>query len=172
MNSAIWGALLLGVSSVGLASCGGEAQSPVEANPDAPAGLTAADGRMNLPAVAGNPAGVYFTLTNDSDKQYTIRAVSVAGAESAMLHQTTEWNLQPDMQEVFQIAVPAGETLTLTQGNMHVMAMGVAEDLAPGGESEATITFVGGDKMSIPLVVLAAGDDGGVGAGEEEGGED
>ena len=167
MSKAVVGSVLLGLAALGLAGCGSEAEAPVQANPDAPAGVEASNGRMNLPAVAGNPAAVYFTLTNGGEKDYMIRSVNVAGAESAMMHQTTTWNLQPDMQEIFQMPVPAGGELVLEQGAMHVMAMNVSPDLSPGGETEVTVTFVGGDKISFPVAVRAAGD-----TGEAEGSAD
>ena len=161
MNKGLWTALAMGCAGMALTSCGGaETEAPADPNPDAPAGISISDARMNLPAVGGNPAAVYFSVTNDSDQNKTIRSVYVAGAESAMMHQTAEWSGKMDMQEVFQLSVPAGETLKLEQGGLHVMAMGVSPDLKPGGETEVTVTFVGGDKASFPAKLLAPGESG------------
>ena len=172
MKTGFWTALALAGSALALAGCGGsEAEAPVAANPDAPAGIAVTDGRMNLPAVEGNPGAVYFTVENSSDRDQTVRAVSVAGAESTVMHQTAEWSGQMDMQEVFQLSIPAGETLVLEPGGLHVMAMGVSPDLAAGGETEVTLTFVGGDKASFPARVMAAGegmDDGAEAAADGE----
>ena len=44
---------------------------------------------------------------------------------------------------------------------MHVMAMELDDTLAAGGETEVTLTFVGGDKVSFPVEIRAAGDDAG-----------
>ena len=44
-------------------------------------------------------------------------------------------------------------------GGTHVMAMDLADTLAAGGETEVTVTFVGGDKVSFPAEVRAAGDE-------------
>ena len=158
MKSRVWRGLTLGIAAIGLSACGGETEAPVPANPDAPPGISVSDAQMNLPAVAGNPAAVYFSITNDSDQQAIVRAANVAGAESAMMHQTAKWDNQSDMQEVFQLAVPARETLILEPGGLHVMAMNVAEDLAPGDTTEVTLTFVGGDKISFPASILAPGE--------------
>ena len=156
-SNSILGAGAAVLLTLGLAACGGEAEQPVEANPEAPAGISVTDGRMNLPAVAGNPGAVYFTIRNDSDQQQMIMSAYVDGAESAMLHQTETWNLQPDMQEVLQLPIPAGESLVFEPGGTHVMAMGVDETLQPGGEAEVTLTFSGGDKVSFKAQLLAAG---------------
>ena len=141
------------------ASCGGEAEAPVSAAPDAPEGVTITGGRLSLPAVAGNPGAVYFTIKNAGDSDVMIRAVNVAGAESAVTHLTSEWSGKVDMQELQQVAVPKGSEVVFEPGGMHVMAMGLDDSLTVGGETEVTITFVGGDKASFPAAIRAPGDD-------------
>lgn len=155
--------LLAGLAALSLAfavtACGGEAEAPVSAEPDAPEGVTVSGGRLLLPAVAGNPGAVYFTIRNAGTNDVMIRAANVAGAASAMMHQTAEWNGQVDMQELTQVAVPRDSEVVFEPGGMHVMAMELDDTLAVGGETEVTITFVGGDKVSFPAEIRAAGDD-------------
>lgn len=146
--------------TMGLAACSSESEAPVEAAPEAPEGISVTDGRMNLPAVAGNPAAVYFTITNESGEDMMLRAVSVQGAQTAMFHETSEWNGQMDMQELLQVTVPAGESVVFEQGGKHVMVGGLDEGLEPGGDVEVTLSFVRGDKISFPARVLAPGDTG------------
>ena len=143
-----------------VAGCSSEPEVPVDTTPDAPDGITVTDGRLNLPGVAGNPASVYFTITNDGTEMQMIRSAHVEGAESAMLHETSEWSGQVDMQELTQVAVQAGETLEFKPGGKHVMAMNLDPSLAVGGEVEVTLTFVRGDKVSFPARILATGDEG------------
>ncbi|MFC3096502.1 copper chaperone PCu(A)C [Alteraurantiacibacter palmitatis] len=145
---------------MGLAACSSESEAPVEAAPEAPEGITVTDGRMNLPAAAGNPSAVYFTITNDSAEDKMLRAVSVQGAENAMFHETSEWSGQVDMQELLQVAVPAGESVVFEPGGKHVMVFGLPEGLEPGGEVEVTLSFVRGDKVTFPARLLAPGDTG------------
>ena len=155
--------LLGGLAALSLtfaaAACGSEPEAPVSTAPDAPEGVSITDGRLLLPAVAGNPGAVYFTIKNDGENDVMIRAANVAGAASAMMHQTAEWNLQVDMQELMQVAVPRDSEVVFAPGGMHVMAMDIDETLAVGGETEVTLTFVGGDKASFPAEIRAAGDD-------------
>lgn len=143
-----------------VAGCSSEPETPVDTTPDAPEGITVTDGRLNLPGAAGNPASVYFTIKNDGPEMQMIRSVHVEGAESAMLHETSEWNLQVDMQELTQVPVQAGETLEFKPGGKHIMAMNLDPALEPGGEVEVTLTFVRGDKVSFPARLLAPGDEG------------
>ena len=145
--------------SIGLASCGGEEPEVPAEEPagDCAPGITVTDGWLSLPAVGDNPAAVYFTLANGTDDQVTIRTASVLGAESAMLHETSEWSGQTDMQELFTQPIAAGETVEFAPGGKHVMAFGMGEGTEPGGETEATLTFVGGDKCSFPITAYPSG---------------
>jgi copper(I)-binding protein len=145
---------------LGAAGCSSEPEAPVDATPDAPEGITVTNGRLNLPGVGGNPGSVYFSITNAGPEMQMLRSAHVEGAESAMFHETTEYNLQVDMQELTQVAVQPGETLVFEPGGKHVMAMGLDPALQPGGAVEVTLTFVRGDKVSFPARVLAPGDDG------------
>ena len=142
------------------AACGGEqAAEEQPANPDAPEGIAVSNARLMLAPVAGNPAAVYFDIANTSGREVMIRSASVQGAGTAMIHQTATWNLKTDMQEVFQQPVPSGETVSFAPGGLHIMASDLADTVAPGSTAEVTLTFVGGDKVSFPAEVRAAGDE-------------
>ncbi|WP_161981484.1 copper chaperone PCu(A)C [Aurantiacibacter suaedae] len=144
--------------ALGTAACSGSGDDVAETtSPEAPAGISVTDGRMSLPAVKGNPAAIYFTIRNVSEKPVTIRAVDVAGAASAQLHETSEWNKQMDMQELFQLPIEAGAEVAFEPGGKHVMAFDLSDDLAPGGETEVTLIFVNGDKVSFPAKLMAPG---------------
>jgi copper(I)-binding protein len=144
----------MGIAALAPVACG-EAPEPTEAGPAAPEGISVTNARLMLPAVAGNPGAVYFDVANSGSKGRMIRAASVAGAGSAMMHTTTE----DGMQEALQEMVPAGETLKFEPGGAHVMAMNLADTVTAGSKAEVTLTFVGGDKITFPADVRAAGDE-------------
>lgn len=150
MTKSIWPALALALAALGPAACG-EADAPADAAPDAPEGISVSNAAMMLPAVAGNPGAVYFDVANAGERNMVIRAVTVDGAGSAMMHTA-------DMQEITQVVVPPGETVKFETGKQHVMAMEVADTVKAGGTAEVTVTFVGGDDVSFPAEVRAAGD--------------
>jgi copper(I)-binding protein len=151
MTKSIWTALALAVAALGTAGCS-ETPEQADTAPDAPEGIAVENARLMLPAVAGNPGAVYFDVKNDSDRNMVIRAVSVAGAGSAEMH-------TKDMQMVLQSTVAPKSTTTFEPGGQHVMAMNLADTVTAGGEAEVTVTFVGGDKVSFPAEVRAAGDE-------------
>ena len=158
MKRSIWSAAALALAAIGPVACG---EAPVEqaADPEAPAGIAVDNARLMLPPVPGNPGAVYFDISNSGEKDMMIFSVSVEGAGSAMMHQMGTTNGQTSMDEVLQINVPAGETLAFEPGGLHVMAMDLADTVAAGGESEVTLTFAGGDKVSCSAEVRAAGDE-------------
>lgn len=158
MKRMFWTSVALAFAALGTAACG-PTQEQAAADPEGPEGIAVQNGRLMLPPVAGNPGAVYFDVINSGDSDTMIRAASVQGAQSAELHQMGTWNLQPSMEEVFQIGVPAGETLSFEPGGLHVMANELADTVVPGSSVEVTLTFVGGDKISFPAEVRAAGED-------------
>jgi copper(I)-binding protein len=154
MKRSVWSAVALGIAALGPTACG-EAPEEAAAGPEAPEGISVSNARLMLPAVAGNPGAVYFDVANAGASNRVIRAASVAGAGSAMMHTTIEGA----MQEAAQVVVPAGGTVKLEPGGTHIMAMDLADTVAAGGTAEVTVTFVGGDKVSFPAEVRAAGDE-------------
>ena len=159
MKSAFFAGAALALATFGLAACGGEEAAENDASDTSAEGISITDARLILPAVAGNPGAVYFTIKNDGERDRFIRAASVDGAQSAVLHQMGTWNNQPSMDEVFQVPVKAGQELKFEPGGLHVMANGLPETLAPGGTAQVTVTFVGGKTAAFPAEVRAAGDE-------------
>ncbi|MFC4255758.1 copper chaperone PCu(A)C [Altererythrobacter xixiisoli] len=158
MNKSVICALALGIASLGLSACG-QSEQPTEAAPEAPAGISVTNGRLILPAVAGNPAAIYFDISNSGPEQQMIRSASVQGASHAMLHKTSTWNLQASMEDVPQLPVAPGQTVRFAPGEYHVMASDLADTLVAGGTTEVTLTFIRGDKVSFPVEIRAAGDE-------------
>jgi copper(I)-binding protein len=151
MTKSIRAALALTIAAVLPMACS-EAPQQADTSPDAPEGISIENARLMLPAVKGNPGALYFDVKNDSDKNRVIRAVSVEGVGKAEMH-------NGDMQMIMQLTVPPKATSGFEPGGEHVMAMDLADTVAAGAEVEATATFVGGDKVSFPAEVRAAGDD-------------
>ena len=151
MNRSVWSAAALGLAALGPAGCG-ETPDEAQTAPGMPAGIAVTNARLMLPAVAGNPAALYFDVANSGAENRVIRAVSIAGATSAEMH-------TKDMQMVLQIAVPQGGSSKFEPGQQHVMAMNLADTVTAGSKAEVTVTFVGGDKAEFPADVRTAGEE-------------
>lgn len=152
---------LLPAALLALGGCGdsGKPENPEqkaaqESAPDAKPGLSVADGVLVLPAVKGNPGVAYFAVTNASDKPTSLAAVSVAGAAKAEMHETKGGKMEP----LNWAEVGGGQTVKFERGGKHVMLFDLdADKVKAGGTAEMTLTFSGGDKLSTPLRVEAAG---------------
>jgi copper(I)-binding protein len=153
MKRSVWSAIAVGIVALGPTACG-EAPEQADAGPAAPEGISVTNARLMLPAVAGNPGAVYFDVANSGTGGRMIRAATVVGA-GTMMHTTTD----AGMQETLQVLVPPGETVKFEPGGNHIMAMNLADTIKAGGTAEVTLTFVGGDKVSFPAEVRAAGDE-------------
>src|SRR4029077_20717711 len=106
----------LAIAALGPTACS-EAPDQATAEPAAPEGIAVTNARLMLPAVKGNPGAVYFDIANSGTENKMIRAASVKGAASAMMHVTAA----DSMQETLQVMVPVGETVKLEPGGTHVM---------------------------------------------------
>jgi len=146
----------IALATLVLASCKQSAEPVAEANPDAKPGLSLTDGHLAMPAVMGNPAAAYFTVSNGGDKPATLAAVSIDAAESAEMHETTGGTMAP----LKSLDIKGGESVKFEPGGKHVMAFGIKPDLSPGSTVEITLTFADGDKLSAPLKLDAPGSGG------------
>jgi copper(I)-binding protein len=151
MKRSVWSAAALGLATLGPVACS-EAPEQAETGPAATDGITVSNGRLLLPAVAGNPGAVYFDVDNRASENRVIRAVEIEGAGSAEMH-------TKDMQLVLQISVPQGGSTQFAPGGQHVMAMDLADTVTAGSQANVTLTFVGGSKVTFPAEVRAAGDE-------------
>ncbi|MBO0750343.1 MAG: copper chaperone PCu(A)C [Porphyrobacter sp.] len=158
MKAALLAGLALAFATLGLGACGSrQAPAAKQENP-LPAGISVADGRLVLPAVKGNPGAVYFTVHDNADSPVTLTTVHVDGAQEAMMHQTVMANGQASMEMIMQAEVPARGELAFAPGGRHVMAMNLDASLKPGGTTQVTLTFAGGNKVTFPAQILAASD--------------
>ena len=159
MFKPVFAAALLAGSSLALTACGGaEEEAQSSATTDA-AGLTIENARMVLPAVAGNPAAIYFDLTNNSDRGVAVRKAEVDGAGKTEVHGTMEWSGKMEMSETGPQAVQAGETLKFEPGGLHVMVFDLSPDLVAGSETAMTLTVAGGKSATFNVPIQAAGEE-------------
>ncbi|TMM49898.1 copper chaperone PCu(A)C [Qipengyuania marisflavi] len=160
MIKPIYAAALLTATSLGLASCGGEAEQPAGAEaPEGVPGLAIENARLILPAVEGNPGIVYFDLVNSGEKARAVRRADVMGAERTEMHASMEMSGEMTMGETGPQTVQPGDTMTFEPGGLHLMVFDISPELTAGSKASVTLTVAGGDKTSFEAEVRAAGDD-------------
>lgn len=155
----LFAAVALTVGTLSLAACSGGADAPAADAEANPTGLTISNARMMLPPVAGNPAAIYFDLKNEGTRAVAVRRADVADAGSAQMHDVMEYGGEMTMAEGGPTTVPAGGTVKFEPGGKHVMVFDLSSELKAGASTEMTLTVAGGDKVSFPVPVQAAGAD-------------
>lgn len=145
--------LIAPLAALSLAACSSEPQetaATAAAAPETKPGVAITGARVVLPGVAGNPGAAYFTLDNQSNAAVSIAAVAIEGVGRTEMHSAKMEVLQGGKAE-------AKTHLDFAPGGAHIMLFELAGDLKPGGETELTVTFADGDKLSVPAKIEAMG---------------
>ncbi|MCX7566874.1 copper chaperone PCu(A)C [Sulfitobacter sp. F26169L] len=101
--------------------------------------------------------GGYMTLENTSDTADTLLEVRVAKIPRVELHLTeTDENGVARMTKQDGIPIPAGETVTLKPGGLHVMFMGLdGNPFKVGDKVDATLVFETAGELDITFDIEA-----------------
>ena len=103
--------------------------------------------------------GGYVAITNHGNSDDTLVATSALFAKRVELHEMTHDSGVMKMHRRGDgIGIPAGETVLLKPGGLHIMFMGLKETLEPGEMREITLEFASGHRMTVPAMVLKPGD--------------
>ena len=109
-----------------------------------------------LPAVSTNGAA-YFVAANEGGKDARIVEGRSPIAKRVELHTHTMEDGVARMSRIEGgIVVPAGGSVTLAPGGIHVMLMNLNEPLAAGKVFPLTLTFEDGSTMDVEVRVLSA----------------
>lgn len=113
------------------------------------------DARIALP-VTGDSAAAYLTIRNAGDLDDELTSVSTPVADMAHLHRTTiSDDGRASMGSVSGLRIPAGSTLRLEPGGLHLMLMD-PEALEPGQKVRLTLRF---REAGVVTVTATATDD-------------
>lgn len=97
--------------------------------------------------------GSFGTLVNGSDADITVTAASSPAAGVVELHEVVmsggEMVMQP---KPGGFVVPAGGSLTLEPGGLHIMLMGLTSAIAPGADVPITLTLSNGESITYTTV--------------------
>ena len=120
--------------------------------PPAAARITA-DEAWARPARAGENSAIYLVLRNGGSEADALVGARAPVAEVAELHRSQMRDGVMRMEHVAELAVPAGETVTLEPGGYHIMLMQLTQDLAPGDRFSVTLAFTQAGEIEVPVVV-------------------
>jgi copper(I)-binding protein len=129
------------VMAVFLAACGSASGQTLQ--------VTGAWARPGL--VDGNSA-VYFTIDNPTAIEDTLLSASSDVAGSVELHMTMMEGDNMQMMPQKEVPVPVGKT-EFKPGGLHVMLVGLKQDLKPGDTFSAMLKFKTAGEKSLEVTV-------------------
>jgi copper(I)-binding protein len=108
------------------------------------------------PTPAGMGMGVgYFTVTNRGSRTDTLIHASTPAAAGVEFHESLLVDGMARMRPREAIPVPAGGTVQLQPGGLHLMLVGLKAPLAAGSKVPLTLTFRGAGTIQVELAVGA-----------------
>lgn len=103
------------------------------------------------PKLAKAGAG-FLRITNTGETDDVLLEVR-ADFPRVQIHTTEETDGVAKMIHVDTLAIPAGETVKLAPGGLHVMFMGLGDPLEAGQEIPATLVFENAGEVEITFTV-------------------
>jgi len=149
MPSAIRAALLL-LSIAGFSAPALAGEGIVVSDPWARASVTAT-------------GAAYLTLENAGEADDALVAVRSNVAEKAEIHDMTMDGMVMRMRKLERLALPAGETVRLAPGGLHIMLIRLHGPLAEGDAVPLTLVFETAGEIEVSAAVQKAGHSGGHG---------
>jgi copper(I)-binding protein len=131
-----------------LAACGGDTATSAD--------LEFTDVWTRQPAAGQPNAAVYGTVTNTGGTDVTITGASVEISDRVELHEVLMDDGLMTMQERDGgFVVPAGGSITLEPGGLHVMVFGIDADTYPTDALDVTFSFDSGEPTFASAEVRA-----------------
>ena len=144
-------ATMMSVLLVFTAACGAD---------NAAKGTAAAEVKVENPYVRAVPPGqpnsaAFLTLVSSSAKAHSIKSAASPVAATVELHTHTNNNGVMEMRQVPQIDIPANGKTELKPGGLHIMLIGLKQNLKAGENANVTLQFEDGSSSTITAPIQA-----------------
>jgi copper(I)-binding protein len=126
---------------------------------DTATGITVKDAWAR-PAVQDGNGAVYFLLQNHSAGSDELIAVSSEIAEAAEIHETKMDGDVMKMEQVMSVPVKGKESIEFAPGGLHIMLIGLRQELKVGDQFQITLQFAGQDDITLSVSVQESGESG------------
>lgn len=118
--------------------------------------LVVTQGWSRAAGQGGQGAG-FMTIANRGSAPDKLLSASSPAAPKLELHTHVRDGDVMRMREVPSIEIPAGRTVTLQPGGLHVMFFGLTQPLAQGTTVPVTLRFERAGEVVVSLAIQAAG---------------
>jgi copper(I)-binding protein len=150
--------LLLAAIPLALATLA--APYPALAQAPAPTGGIAIEAPWARAAIRGGTGGAFLTIRNTGGVADRLVSVSSPLPRATELHTTLRDGDVMRMQPVQAVEVPAGGSVTLRPGGLHIMLIGLSQAMRPGETVPLTLTFERAGAVPVQVPVQSAGSSG------------
>lgn len=111
---------------------------------------------LALPSATGS---VWLKITNTTTEDEALTGAEIPGCGVIELH---DMKMENDVMVMFQveggeIAIPAGETVTLQRGGLHIMCINKEAPVEVGTEVEITLQFANAGDVTVTAPVVEPG---------------
>jgi copper(I)-binding protein len=120
-----------------------------------PSPLRLTDGWIRL-LPGALPAGGYFTLHNSGTAKLTLTGADSPACGMLMLHKSEDKGGMSSMQDVTEVDVPGGGSLSFAPGSYHLMCMDPKPALKQGASVPVTLSFRGAPPLTARFDVRGA----------------
>jgi copper(I)-binding protein len=105
------------------------------------------------PADKGANSAIYMHIENEGKNDDALLEIKTDVADKVELHKTVTENGVSSMVKVDKLAIPAGSKVKLAPKGLHVMLLGLKQDLKTGNEFEIELVFekAGSTKTKIKV---------------------
>ena len=98
---------------------------------------------------------VYLTITNEGETDDALVSVSTDRADLAEVHETrVQDEIAVMMPHDGALEIPAGESVSLEPGGLHVMLIGLTDDIRLGDTFDVTLTFEDAGEVTLPVTAV------------------
>lgn len=119
--------------------------------------ITVSDAWARASAGPARAGGAFLTVTNAGAEADALVSAAADVSEKVELHTHIKDGDVMKMRQVEKIDLPAGETVVLQPGGLHVMFMGLKAPLKEGESFPLTLTFEKAGETTVTVQVKAPG---------------
>lgn len=98
-------------------------------------------------------SAAFMTLLNDSDTDHSVASAASSAVTTVELHTHTDNHGVMEMRQVDKIDVPAKGRTELKSGGLHIMLIGLKQELKVGETVALTLTFEDGSTTTVDAPV-------------------
>jgi len=105
------------------------------------------------PTAQGNTAAAYFSLHNHTQSDDELIGASSTISDAVEIHESKMENDVMTMNMVMSVPLAAGEELSFEPGGLHVMLVGIKQELKKGDHFELTLHFKNHTDIKVNIKV-------------------